>query len=248
MKKQDELIFGIRTVIEAIRSGKEIDRVMVLRKPDSQVIHELLPLMRMAEIPVQYVPMEKLNAITRKNHQGVVAYLSGISYSPVEEIIASAFESGTDPLILILDQVSDVRNFGAIARSAECFGFSGIVIPQKGAARINADAIKTSAGALMHIPVSRVKNLEQTVDYLLASGLQVVSLDEKAGESVSGANFEGPLALVLGSEEFGISPNILKKSNRILRIPMAGMTGSLNVSAAASIMMYEVSRQRISQD
>ncbi|HYW97332.1 MAG TPA: TrmH family RNA methyltransferase, partial [Bacteroidales bacterium] len=180
MKKQDDFIFGIRAVIEAIKSGREVDRVLLANKPESQVIQELFPLVRLHEIPFQYVPYERLNKITRKNHQGVVAFISSISYSPLEELVASAFEQGKDPRLLMLDQVSDVRNFGAIARSAECMGFTGIVIPFKGAARINADAVKTSSGALVNLPVSRVSSMEQALKYLKDSGLMIAAVTEKA--------------------------------------------------------------------
>ena len=164
MKKKDDFIFGIHALSEAIKADKEIDRVLLDKNSGNAIKQELFSLIRKRQIPFQFVPVEKLNRITRKNHQGVIAFISEISYSPVEEVIARAFESGRDPRFIILDQVSDVRNFGAIARSAECFGFSGIIIPEKGAARINADAVKTSAGALMNIPVSRVRSLDEAVD------------------------------------------------------------------------------------
>ncbi len=244
MKKQEDFIFGIRAVIEAIRSGKEVDRVLIANKPESQVILELFPLVRLHEIPFQYVPYEKLNKITRKNHQGVVAFISSISYSPLEEIVASAFEKGNDPLIVLLDQISDVRNFGAIARSAECLGFSGIVIPIRGAARINADAVKTSAGALMNIPVARVRSMEHAIEYLKNSGLKIISVTEKADDLCYDKNLTGPVAIILGSEEKGISPGLLNLSDARVKIPMTGFTMSLNVSVAASVLMYEVWRQR----
>jgi 23S rRNA (guanosine2251-2'-O)-methyltransferase len=242
-QKQEDFIFGIRAVIEAIRSGREVDRVLITSKPESQVMTELFPLVRMHEIPFQYVPYERLNKITRKNHQGVIAFISQISYSPLEEIVASAFENGKDPLIIMLDQVSDVRNFGAIARSAECLGFTGIVIPYRGAARINADAVKTSAGALMNIPVARVRSMEHAVGFLKNSGLQVVSVTEKSEKFCYDQKLTGPLVLILGSEEKGISKGLIDLSDSQVRIPMSGMTSSLNVSVAASVLMYEVVRQ-----
>ncbi len=245
MKKQEDFIYGIRAVMEAIRTGKDVDRVLLANKPDSQVVLELFPLVRLHEIPFQYVPFEKLNKITRKNHQGVVAFISSITYSPLEEIVTSAFEKGKDPLIIILDQVTDVRNFGAIARSAECMGFSGIVIPFKGAARINADAVKTSAGALLNLPVSRVSSLEHATGYLKDSGLKIISVTEKADDFGYDHSLSGPLVLILGSEEKGISPGLLELSDLRIKIPMTGLTQSLNVSVAASIMMYEVTRQRL---
>ncbi len=180
MKEKEDFIFGIRTVLEAIKSGREIERVFMTKKPDSNLIaEEFFPVVLKYNIPFQYVPVEKLNRITRKNHQGVIAFISQISYSPLEEVITSVYESGKDPLFVVLDQVSDVRNFGAIARSVECLGFSGIIIPEKGAARINADAVKTSAGALLNIPVSRVKSLDKAMVVLRESGLKVISISEK---------------------------------------------------------------------
>lgn len=230
--------------MEAIRSGKEIDRILIARKSEASILKELFSLAREYQVPYQFVPYEKLNKITRKNHQGVVAFISEISYSPVNEIIASSWEKGEDPLLLVLDRISDVRNFGAIARSAECLGFSGIVIPEKGAARINADAVKTSAGALMKLPVARVSSLPNTLKYLKDSGLKLLAVTEKTESLVYEADLNGPLALVLGSEDTGISENLLFLCDMQVKIPMPGETESLNVSVAASILMYEVLRQK----
>jgi 23S rRNA (guanosine2251-2'-O)-methyltransferase len=244
LKNSDDFIFGIRTLIEAINAGKEIDRVLLAKKPESIIMQELFPLIREYQIPFQYVPLEKLNRISRKNHQGVIAYLSEVSYSPLEEVIASAFEKGEDPRIIILDQVNDVRNFGAIARSVECLGFTAIVIPEKGAARINADAVKTSAGALMNIPVCRQKSLDGAVDFLRLSGLKIIAVTEKAVTPVYHENLSGPIALIMGGEESGISASLLKKADKLVLIPMQGKTQSLNVSVASSVIMYEVIRQQ----
>lgn len=244
MKTNDDFIFGIRALMEAIHAGKEIDRVMLTKKPDSVIMQELFPLIRQFGIPFQYVPIEKLNRITGKNHQGVIAYLSEISYSPLEEVITSAYERGEDPRIIILDQVNDVRNFGAIARSVECLGFTAIVIPEKGAARVNADAVKTSAGALMNIPVCRHRSLESALDYLRQSGLKIVAVTEKAVTPVYEENLMGPIALIMGGEESGISTPLLKKADKLVLIPMKGKTQSLNVSVATSVIMYEVMRQQ----
>lgn len=244
LKKNDDFIFGIRALMEAINAGKELDRVLLSKKPDSIIMQELFPLIREHQIPFQYVPLEKLNRITRKNHQGVIAYISEISYSPLEEVVTSAFEKGEDPRIIILDQVNDVRNFGAIARSVEALGFTGIVIPEKGAARVNADAVKTSAGALMNIPVCRLRSLEAAVDYLRQSGLKIVAVTEKAATPVYHENLVGPIALIMGGEESGISDQLLKKADNLVLIPMKGKTQSLNVSVATSVIMYEVLRQQ----
>ncbi len=243
MKKNEDFIFGIRSVIEAIIAGKELDRVLMVQKPDSEIVRELFPMLRQQNIPFQYVPIEKLNRISRKNHQGVIAFLSMVSYSPLEEVVASVFEEGKDPRFLMLDQVSDVRNFGAIARSAECMGFSGIIIPEKGSARINADAVKTSAGALMNIPVCRTKSLDAALEYLKDSGLKIFAISEKGDKFPFQADLKGPIVFILGGEEKGISPSLLKHAQMMLRIPMTGKTASLNVSVAASIVMYEQNRQ-----
>jgi 23S rRNA (guanosine2251-2'-O)-methyltransferase len=244
LKKESDYIFGTHAVLEAIKTGREVDRVLIARKSDTPVSKELFALVRENEIPWQFVPVEKINRITRKNHQGVLAFLSEISYSPLPEIITRAYESGRDPLLVLLDRVSDVRNFGAIARSAECLGFSGIIVPEKGSARINADAVKTSAGALLKIPVARVSSLANTLKYLKDSGIRIVAATEKTDSLVFQEKYSGPLALVLGNEETGISENLLFLCDDKVRIPMHGDTESLNVSVAASIMMYEVLRQR----
>lgn len=244
MIQDKEFIFGIRAVEEAVASDKEIDRVLFSRKQDSQGFSDLLRKIRQNSIPMQFVPVEKLNRITRKNHQGVIAYISPVTYSPLAEVIASEFEKGKDPLLLILDGVSDVRNFGAIARSAECLGFSGIVIPERGAARINADAVKTSAGALLKIPVSRVSSLKTALREIRESGLKIIGISEKGKDILYDTPLKGPIALILGGEEKGISPSLLEDSSRVLQIPMKGATASLNVSVAASLAMYEVMRQR----
>jgi 23S rRNA (guanosine2251-2'-O)-methyltransferase len=243
LEKKDDFIFGIRAVTEAILAGKELEKVLMVQKPDSEIMRDLFPLLRKNNIPFQYVPVEKLNRVSRKNHQGVIAFLSMVSYSPLEEVITSVFEEGKDPRFLMLDQVSDVRNFGAIARSAECMGFSGIIIPEKGSARINADAVKTSAGALMNIPVCRTKSLEAALEYLKDSGLKIIAVSEKGDKLPYQVDLRGPLVFILGGEEKGISPSLLKYAQMMLKIPMTGKTTSLNVSVAASIMMYEQNKQ-----
>ncbi len=231
--------------METILAGREVDRVMMVQKPDSEIVRELFPLLRKYNIPFQYVPVEKLNRVSRKNHQGVIAFLSMIAYSPLEEVVSSVFEEGKDPRFLMLDQVSDVRNFGAIARSAECMGFSGIIIPEKGSARINADAVKTSAGALMNIPVCRTRSLPAALSYLRDSGLKIVAVSEKADKFTFQVDLKGPLVFILGGEEKGISSTLLKETDFSIRIPMTGKTESLNVSVAASVVMYEQVRQEL---
>lgn len=242
--KNDTLLFGIRPLIEAIDAGKEIDKVFIQKGLQGDSFKELFDLIRHHKIPFQYVPIHKLNRLTRKNHQGIVAYLSLVSYQPIEEIVASLFEIGKDPFIVVLDRLTDVRNIGAIARSAECAGAHAIVVPEKGSAQINADAMKASAGALTKLPVCRVKKLEATVDYLKESGLKIVAGTEKAKEFYSDADLSGPVALVMGSEEDGITPAILRESDTQVKIPIYGEIKSLNVSVAAGILLFEAAKQR----
>ena len=244
LAQNQDYIFGIRAIMEAIRSEKEIERILISKRPDSQIMNELFPLIRKYGISFQYVPEEKINRITRKNHQGVIAYISQISYTPVEEIIFGCFEKGRDPLVILLDQITDVRNFGAIARSAECLGADGIIIPDKGTARINADAIKTSSGALLRIPVAKVKSLQATLKYLKDSGLKIVSVSEKGEKILFKTDLTGPIALIMGAEDKGISPALQKLSADSVKIPMTGEIASLNVSAAATVILYEILRQK----
>jgi len=245
LMQEKEFIFGVRAVQEAIHSGKEIDRVLLTKKPDSEISNELFPLIRKHFIPFQFVPVEKLNRITGKNHQGVIAFISPVTYYPVSELIIRCYDKGKDPFLLILDRVTDVGNFGAIARSAECLGVDGIIIPEKGNARINADAVKASSGALLRIPVARVSSLASTMEYLKDSGLRIVAGTEKAETFAYTATLTGPLAIIAGSEESGISASLLKMSHELVKIPMPGETASLNVSAAVAILLYEAMKQRM---
>lgn len=238
------MLYGIRPLIESIKAGKEIDKVFIQKGLRGESFAELYGMLKEFDVPFQHVPIEKLNRITRKNHQGIIAFVSEISYQPIEEIIPAIYERGETPLIIILDRITDVRNFGAIARTAECAGVHAILIPSQGAAQINADAMKTSAGALNNIPVSRQKNLGQAIDFLRGSGLQVVAATEKASNFYYSANLNLPTAIIMGSEEDGVSPAYLKKSDTQVKIPITGQTGSLNVSVASAIMIYEAVRQR----
>lgn len=239
-----DYIFGIRTVLEAIRAGKSIDRLIVRSEGRGTLYHELLGEAARNGIPVQYVPVARIDTITRKNHQGVLAWISAIEYSDIYTLLPGIFEKGEDPLLIILDGVSDVRNFGAIVRSADCMGAHAVIIPERGSARAGADAVKTSAGSLLHFPVCRVKSLSKLVGYLKESGLAVAGADEKSHTLLFNASMEGPLAVILGSEDRGISRELLAMCDLRLSIPMAGRTASLNVSVAAGILLYEVRRQR----
>ena len=245
MKQKDNLIYGIRPVAEAIKAGKEIDRVFIQKGLHGENFAELFAWFKKTETPYQYVPVEKLNRLTRKNHQGIVAFLSSITYQPVEELIQSLYDNGKNPLMLILDRITDVRNFGAIARTAECAGVDAIIIPMQNAAQVNADALKTSAGALNHIPVSRTKNLSATIDFLKNSGLQIIAATEKTSTHYYSVDFTLPTAIIMGSEEDGVSPAYLKKSDKAVKIPITGNTESLNVSVAAAVLIYEAVKQRI---
>jgi len=244
-QNNDDLIFGIRTVIEAINSGKEIEKVLIKKGLGGDLFKELFDLIREHGIPFQYVPLEKINRITRKNHQGVIAFVSPIVFHELDNLLPSIFETGKAPLVLVLDQVTDVRNFGAIVRTAECAGVDAVLIPEKGSARINADAVKTSAGALHLVPVCRTKDLQRSVRYLQESGLKIVAATEKATGSYTAVDLTGPTALVMGSEDEGISPAILRMTDEQVKIPILGKIESLNVSVAAGLLVYEVVRQRL---
>ena len=242
--EEENLIFGTRAVIEALRAGKEIDKILIQRGLSNDLFRELKNYLKDNPVPFQFVPIEKLKKITNKNHQGVIAILSTISYSRTEDLLQHVFEKGKTPLILVLDRVTDVRNFGAIARSAECAGVDFIVIPSRGSAQINADAIKTSAGALHRIPVCREDNLKDTLEFLHASGLSIVACHEKTDSMIYDVDLKKPLAVVMGSEENGISAEYLKRCDTAAKIPMLGNIASLNVSVATGIFLYEVLRQR----
>lgn len=239
-----QLIYGMRPVIEALEAGIELDKLFVLRGGRSPQSNQLLKLAREAGIPVQYVPEEKLNRLTRQNHQGVVAYTASVSYQKIASLLPMIFEAGIDPFIIMLDHITDVRNLGAIARTAEASGAHAIVIPSRGGALVNADAIKTSAGALTRMNVCREDNLHSTADYLKESGLKLVAITEKADELLWNANLKGPLALILGAEDTGISKSMLDRADIAVKIPMSGNIASLNVSVAAGMACYELLRQK----
>jgi len=244
MAKSDNYIFGIHAVLEAVEAGKDVDKVLVKRGSGSDLLKKLLATLRKLEIPVQQVPVEKLNRVTGKNHQGVIAYLSEISYVDITSLLPTVFESGEDPLILLIDGVSDVRNFGAIARSAECAGVNAIVIPSTGSAAINADSIKTSAGALHRIPVCRQRALYAAIKFLQESGLRLFAASEKAKDSIHHTDMTGPVCIIMGGEEKGISHELLSRVDALVSIPMKGTIASLNVSVATGILLFEVLRQR----
>lgn len=240
----EDYIYGIRSVIEALKSGRDIDKIYIKRELGSDQADELFRLVKENRIHVQRVPVEKLNRITRKNHQGVIAILSAITYHRLEHLVPAIYEEGKMPFILVLDGITDVRNFGAIARTAECAGVDAIVIPESGSVSVGADAVKTSAGALLRLPVCRVANLAKAVTFLEENGYSLVAVSEKARQNYTQADYTAPVALVMGAEDSGISPHIFKACSTKVAIPMYGEIGSLNVSVAAGILMYEVVRQR----
>ena len=241
----DKLIFGIRPIIEAIRSGKEVEKIFFQQGSGSALMAELTEEIKKYKIPFQFVPAEKLNHLMKsKNHQGVIAQLSPVTYRDIEDIIPTIFEKGETPIVIILDRITDVRNFGAISRSAECAGVHALIIPSKGSAQINSDAIKTSAGALYQIPVCRSENLKQTCDFLKRSGLQIIACTEKTEDTIYDTDLSLPTAIILGSEEDGISDDYLKMCDAKAKIPLYGKIESLNVSVSTGVMLYEVVRQR----
>ncbi len=249
MAKNKNLIFGIRAVIEAINSGKDIEKIMIQKGTNSQLIKELHKIIREQSIPFQYLPAIKFKRWEAKNHQGVIAILSEISYHDIENILPSIYENGNDPYIndpyiLILDQVSDVRNFGAIARTAECAGVHAIVIPNKGSAAINADAIKSSAGALYKIPVCRTPNLNETVKVLKNNGLQIIAAGEKHNTTYYSVDYDKPTAVIMGAEDVGVSKSLLELADKTVNIPMLGSIESLNVSVATGIILFEGLKQK----
>src|SRR6201985_768711 len=244
VRESNQLVFGIRAVIEAIRAGKEIESLYIQRGLGGALLNELRELLNEYQIVTQQVPVEKLNRITMKNHQGVIAFISPITYQKIEDIIPQIFEKGEVPLILVLDSITDVRNMGAIARTAECSGVHAIVVPAKGSAQINPDAIKTSAGALYKIPVCRHDNFMQTIKFIQESGLQLVCCTEKTKEYLYKPDYTAPTAIVMGSEEDGVRNEITRIADHLAKIPMFGEIESLNVSVSTGVILYEAIRQR----
>ncbi len=240
-----DYIFGIRAVVEAINAGQTIDKIMVKRDLNGDLAKELLDTARNHRVPVQRVPVEKLNRVTRKNHQGVVAMMAAVPYYTVEQLLPMLYDDGEVPFFVILDGVTDVRNFGALARTCECAGASAIVIPERGSVSVGADAVKTSAGALNYLPVCRERNLVNAISYLRDSGCKIVGTSDRNAISYTEPDYTSPIALVLGSEDNGISPEVQQLCTERVVIPEFGNIHSLNVSVAGGIMMYEVVRQRL---
>ena len=242
--KQKNFIFGIHPVIEAVRSGKEIEKVLLQKGLRGDGFRELFNLCKELDIHFQFVPPEKLNSLSKQNHQGVIAFISEVAYQRLEDIIPFVYEQGHAPLILILDRITDVRNMGAIARTAECAGVDALVLPFQGSAQINSEAIKASAGALYKLPVCRSRNLKDELQLLHASGVRILAATEKGGKEHGDADMTGPVAIIMGSEGEGIAKDLLALADDQVFIPVLGEIGSLNVSVAAGVILYEAVRQR----
>jgi len=238
------MIFGVRAVIEAIEAGKEIDKILVKRDMQSDLSKELFAALKGTFIPVQRVPVERINRITRKNHQGVVAFISAITYQHIEDLVPTMFEAGKSPILMMLDGLTDVRNFGAIARTCNCAGVDAVIIPAKNSVSVNADAIKTSAGALHTLPVCREQNLATTIKFLKNSGFKIVAATEDGDYDYTRANYTDPVCIIMGAEDTGIPDEHLALCDEWIKIPMFGNIESLNVSVAAGILIYEAIRQR----
>tara|TARA_R110002050_G_scaffold300769_1_gene472383 strand:+ start:9711 stop:10445 length:735 start_codon:yes stop_codon:yes gene_type:complete len=243
MQEQTQ-IFGIRAIIEAINSGKTIDKVFLQKGLKGELFSELESVLRKNSINSSYVPVEKLNRLTKSNHQGAVAQISPIAFHDMETLVTSVFESGKTPLFLLLDQLSDVRNFGAIIRTAECTGVNGIIIQKKGGAPVNGDTIKTSAGAVFKIPICKVDHIKDAVFFMQASDIKVIAATEKTENTLYDVSFKEPCAIIMGSEDRGINPSTLKVVDAKAKLPLLGEIESLNVSVACGAFLYEALRQR----
>jgi 23S rRNA (guanosine2251-2'-O)-methyltransferase len=242
--QEETQIFGIRAIIEAINSGKTIDKVFLQKGLKGELFSELDSLIRRSQINCSYVPIEKLNRLTKKNHQGAVAQISPIEFYNLENLVLNIIESGKTPLFLLLDQISDVRNFGAIIRTAECTGVNGIVIQKKGGAPVNGDTIKTSAGAVFKMPICKVDHIKDAVFFMQASGIKVIAATEKTNNTLYDISFKEPCAIIMGSEDRGINPSTLKVVDEKAKLPLLGDIESLNVSVACGAFLYEAVRQR----
>lgn len=243
-----DYIYGLRAIIEAIREGRPIDKLFIKKDLGGELAAELFALMKQHRIVAQRVPVERLNRICRKNHQGAIAVMASVTYYNLGNLVTSLFDDGVLPFVVVLDGITDVRNFGAIARTAECCGVNALVIAEKGSVSVGGDAIKTSAGALHSLPVCRERSLASAVKFLKESGFKVVAVSEKANINYTLSDYTVPTALVMGAEDKGISPQVMELCDEKVSIPMFGHIGSLNVSVAAGVLMYEVVRQRLNAD
>ena len=248
MIDKSQYIYGIHAVLEAIEAGKDIDKILLSKTLNDETAREISDKARQLRVPVQRVPVQKIDRITRRNHQGVLAMMAAVTYYQVENLVPQMFDEGENPFIVVLDGVTDVRNFGAVARTCECAGVSAIVIPDRESVSVNADAVKTSAGALNFLPVCRERNLVNAVKFLRDSGFKIVGTSDKDSSPYTQADYTGPVAIVLGAEDKGISPEMMKLCDTQVFIPEFGHINSLNVSVAGGIMIYEVVRQRLNDE
>lgn len=244
MKKETH-IYGIRAIMEAIHANSTIDKVFIQKNTQGELMSGLIKLLKQKNIPFSYVPVEKLNKLYRGNHQGAIASISPVTFLELEALVEQAFAGSETPLFLILDQLSDARNFGAIIRTASCTGLDGIIIQKHGAAPVNADTVKTSAGAVFQVPICKVDHIKDAVFYLQSSGVKVVAATEKASQTFFELDLKPAIALIMGSEDRGINPSVLKTVDETAKLPMQGSIASLNVSVACGAMLFEVVRQRI---
>jgi 23S rRNA (guanosine2251-2'-O)-methyltransferase len=243
--EKDNQIFGIRAIIEAINAKKEIDKVFVQKEAQGDLMQDLMKTMKRNNINYSYVPVEKLNRLTPNNHQGAVATIAPISFVTLENLVDSVVESGKKPLFLILDQLSDARNFGAIIRTAECTGVDGIIIQKQGSAPVNGDTVKTSAGAVFNVPICKVDHIKDAIFYLQGSGIKTVAATEKTEHHIYDINLKDGIAIIMGSEDRGVNPSVLKIVDEKAKLPMFGTIESLNVSVACGAFLYETLRQRL---
>lgn len=243
--EKEHLIFGIRAIIEAIQAGKEVDKVFIQKEISGELMKDLMKVMKRGNINFSYVPVEKLNRLTHNNHQGAVATISPVSFHDIESLITNVTESGKIPLFLILDQISDARNFGAIIRTAECTGVNGIIVQKAGSAPVNGDTVKTSAGAVFNIPICKVEHIKDAIFYLQSSDIKTVAATEKTENQIYDLDLTVPVAILMGSEDRGINPSVLKIVDEKAKLPMYGTIGSLNVSVACGAFLYEAVRQRL---
>ena len=248
MIDKSQYIYGIHAVLEAIEAGKDIDKILLSKTLNDETAREISDKARQLRVPVQRVPVQKIDRITRRNHQGVLAMMAAVTYYQVDNLVPQMFDEGENPFIVVLDGVTDVRNFGAVARTCECAGVSAIVIPDRESVSVNADAVKTSAGALNYLPVCRERNLVNAVKFLRDSGFMIVGTSDKNSSPYTQADYTGPVAIVLGAEDKGISPEMMKLCDTQVFIPEFGHINSLNVSVAGGIMIYEVVRQRLNDE
>ena len=245
MIDKTQYIYGIHAVTEAIEAGKDIDKILLSKTLNNDTAQDIINRAKALRVPVQRVPVQKIDRITRRNHQGVLAMLAAVTYYHVEDLVPQLFDDGENPFFVVLDGVTDVRNFGAVARTCECAGVSAIVIPDRESVSVNADAVKTSAGALNHLPVCREHNLVAAVKMLRDSGFKIIGTSDKNSMPYTQGDYTGPVAIVLGAEDKGISPEIMKLCDTRVLIPEFGHINSLNVSVAGGIMISEVVRQRL---